>query len=115
MLGRDRGCRNGKWCAIVNEAFRVRGDVERFPQEGGWVYVRVPEKYTDMTRPYANRGLVPITAQIRNTTWQTSLLPMGDGTHFIALSAKVRKAEDVQVGGKVSVTFRLRRRVQGPQ
>jgi Domain of unknown function (DUF1905) len=68
-----------------------------------------------MTRPYANRGLVPITAQIRNTTWQTSLLPMGDGTHFIALSAKVRKAEDVQVGGKVSVTFRLRRRVQGPQ
>ena len=63
-----------------------------------------------MTRPMAVRGLVPITVTLGNTTWDTSLMPKGDGTHFIALNAKVRNSEGVAVGDRVKLSFRLRRR-----
>jgi hypothetical protein len=33
---------------------------------------------------------------------------LGDGTHFIALNAKVRKAEGVEVGKSIRVTFKVR-------
>lgn len=88
--------------------FSVKGKVEVFPQEGGWVYVRVPERYTEMTRGNSVRGLVAITATTGKTSWKTSLLLLGDGTHFIALKAKVREAENIRVGDAISLSFRLR-------
>jgi hypothetical protein len=88
--------------------YPVSGIAEIFPQPGGWVYVRVPEQYTAMTRGLAQRGLVPITATLGGYSWDTSLLPMGDGTHFVALNAKARKASGIQVGDAVTMSFRLR-------
>jgi hypothetical protein len=93
----------------VDDAFIVQGDVDIFPQPGGWVYVRVPHEYTEMTEHLAERGLVAVTVQVGTTTWKTSMLPMGDGTQFIALNAKVRKAENIEIGDTVSLTVRLRR------
>jgi hypothetical protein len=93
-----------------DKVFKIEGEVEIFPQEGGWIYVRVPEEVTDMTRGHADRGLVPVTAQVGTTTWETSLMPMGDGTHFIALNAKVRRAENIDLGDRISISVRLRRR-----
>ncbi len=95
---------------MKNEDFLVEGVVELFPQEGGWIYVRVPEHYTEMTRDRADRGLVAIVAETGGTSWKTSLMPMGDGTHFISLNAKVRKAENIEVGDHIRLSFRLRQR-----
>lgn len=33
---------------------------------------------------------------------------MGDGTHFIALSAKIRKEKDIKLGDGVTVDFVVR-------
>lgn len=88
--------------------FSVRGKVKVFPQEGSWVYVHVPERHTEMTRGHSIRGLVAIIATIGKASWKTSLMPMGDGTHFIALNAKVREAENIHVGDTISLSFRLR-------
>ncbi len=96
----------------MSEVFVVKSKVEIFPQKGGWVFVRVPKKYTEMTKQVADRGLVAITAAIGDTFWDTSLLPMGDGTHFIALNAKVRKAEGIKVGDVIKVSFRFRNSVK---
>lgn len=90
------------------DEFQITGSVEIFPQKGGWTFVRVPEIYTEMSKDYAVRGLVPITARIGTYNWNTSLLPMGDGTHFIALNAKVRKAENIRLGEKVKIYFKFR-------
>ena len=96
---------------IMNKkAFIVKAMVEIFPQKDGWVFVRVPKKYTEMTKGIAERGLVAITARVGKTAWDTSLLPMGDGTLFIALNAKVRKAEDIKIEDTIAVHFRLRKR-----
>jgi hypothetical protein len=73
-------------------AYTVVSQVELFPQEGGWHFVRVPTLISDELDHLANRGLIAVRATVGDTTWDTSLLPMGDGTTFIALNARVRKA-----------------------
>lgn len=37
-------------------------------------------------------------------------MPMGDGTQFIPLPAKVRKTENISVGDTIDVHFQLRER-----
>lgn len=88
--------------------FIEKTKVELFPQKGGWYYVRVPKFYTEMSRDRADRGLVPIYAKVGSTEWRTSLLPYGDGTHFIALNAKVMKKESIVLDQKIEIMFRFR-------
>lgn len=54
------------------------------------------------------RGLIPISITLGEMNWDSSLMPMGDGTHFIALSAKVRKAENLKFGDGVNLSFTFR-------
>jgi len=84
--------------------------IEFFDREKGWHYVSVP---TELSKPLvylADRGLIAINAKVGNSNWPTSLLPMGDGTHFIALPAKVRKKEKLAIGMAVEISFETRTR-----
>lgn len=90
------------------ENYRIKGNVNIFPQKGGWIYIRVPTKITKELLHRADRGLIPIEATVGRTSWNTSLMPMGDGTHFIALNAKVRNKENIEVGKTIPVSFELR-------
>ena len=93
-----------------NEVFPVSGVVKLFPLKAGWYYLTVPKEYTQITKDLAVRGLVAITATCGNSSWNTSLLPLGNGTQFIALPAKVRSAENITHGNKISLSFILRER-----
>lgn len=95
---------------FIDKTFTIKQTVEVFPQQGGWHYVRAPKKITDQLKFLTDRGLIAITARIGKYSWKTSLLPYGDGTHFIALPAKVRNAEHIHVGDLVSISFQLRER-----
>lgn len=90
----------------------VTGDVERLPGVGGWHVVRLPPDRTGRWRHATRRGFVPVTARIGGTTWDSSLMPMGDGTLFAAVPAHVRRAEDVEDGDLVRLRYRLRVPVQ---
>jgi len=85
--------------------------VELFEREKGWYYVSVPTNLSKPLENLADRGLIAINAQIGSSKWQTSLLPMGNGTHFLALPAKVRLKEKLLLGKKVEVSFKIRSRV----
>lgn len=95
---------------LPQERFMVKGTAEKFPQDGGWVYVQSTQEYTEMFRSFEDRGVVAITATVGSTSWNTSLLPKGDGSHFVALPQKVRKKENIEVGQPVILTFQLRER-----
>ena len=82
--------------------------VELFERDKGWHYVSVPSDLSKPLEHLADRGLIAVTVTIGNTNWSTSLLPMGDGTHFIALPGKVRKKEKLSLGETVSVSFETR-------
>jgi hypothetical protein len=88
----------------------VTGEVELFPQADGWHYVRIPPELTDELGEFADRGLIAVTARLGDSVWDTSLLPMGDGTHFIALKKSVRDRNDVALGDDVTIAFSLRSR-----
>jgi hypothetical protein len=82
------------------------GEVIRFPGEGGWFYVLLPAEATDGLP--AERGFIPVELAVGDTRWQSSLMPLGNGQHFVALPAKVRYAEGIQLGDHVTGTFEVR-------
>ncbi len=84
--------------------------IELFEREKGWHYVAVPTELSKPLEYLADRGLIAITAKIGNSNWATSLLPMGDGTHFIALPAKVRSKEKLSLGTEIEVSFTTRQK-----
>ncbi len=92
----------------MEKSLKVTGIVEIFPLENPWVYIRVPKEYTEMFKDIAERGLVPITVTLGSSTWDTSLLPIGNGTQFIALKKAVRKKERIEVGDSIELSFILR-------
>ncbi len=90
----------------MRRTFTVTAIVKQFPQKGGWIYLPIPQTYQELGgKP--RWGFVPATITLGTTTWKRSLLPFGDGTLFIALNDKVRKAEGVSVGNLVTVTFKV--------
>jgi hypothetical protein len=87
-----------------------RGKVNLFERKKGWYYVSVPTELSKPLEYLADRGLIAVTARIGNSSWSTSLLPMGDGTHFIALPAKVRNKEKLSLGDEFELSFETRTR-----
>jgi Domain of unknown function (DUF1905) len=94
----------------VSRDYAITGQVELFPQVGGWHFVRVPRPISDELEHLADRGLIAIRATVGDVTWDTSMLPMGDGTKFIALKAEVRQANRLDLGDSVTVAFSPRER-----
>lgn len=88
--------------------FEFEGVVERFPGVGGWIYSRVPLETVPVVRPKGAWGFTKILAKLGSTEWETSLLPMGDGTWFIALKSSVRKREKIEVGTQIRLAFRVK-------
>lgn len=90
----------------MKKEFKVTGVIKKFPQKGGWTYIEIPQTYQNLGgRP--KWGLVPATITLGKTTWKRSLLPLGDGTLFIALSEKVRKAKNVSVGDTITISYKV--------
>ena len=90
--------------------YSFNGKVKLFEREKGWYYVSVPTELSKPLERLADRGLIAIRARVGSSLWPTSLLPMGDGTHFIALPAKVRKKEKVQLDMELEISFETRSR-----
>lgn len=84
--------------------------IELFEREKGWYYASVPTELSKHLEHLSERGLIAVTAKIGNSIWPTSLLPMGDGTHFIALPEKVRSREKLSLGAEVEISFETRTR-----
>lgn len=82
----------------------IKETAQEFPADCGWVYVPVPRKeFPDAKK--TRWGLIPIQARVGDTSWKTSLLPMGGGSYFIPLKAKVRKQENIYIGDDIELHF----------
>jgi hypothetical protein len=92
-------------------SFTVSGVVQCFPGKYGWYYVELDEGLSKDLRPLlANLWPALLKAEFRidKTIWQSSIMPIKDGPLFIALPAKIRKIEDLDVGNKVTISFELK-------
>ena len=84
------------------------GTVQKFLGSGGWVYVAVPKKYTrDLRQRRRAWGMYPITAYVKKTSWKTKLMMKKGGDFFVALKSSVRNKENITVGDRVIISFKL--------
>ena len=72
-----------------------------------WHFITVPEDRCgelEATSPLVTYGwgMIPVTAQIGGTTWNTSLFPK-DGQYIVPVKAWVRNAEEIEVGDIVPI------------
>lgn len=51
-------------------------------------------------------GMIPVTVQIGDTSWTTSLWPK-DGGYLVPLKAAARRAESIEVGDVVTVRLTI--------
>ena len=51
-------------------------------------------------------GMIPVTAQIGPTTWQTSLFPK-DGGYIVPIKASVRKARKLEEGDSITLLLEV--------
>jgi hypothetical protein len=93
------------------ESYSVSATVQRFPGPTGWYYVELPTALDGVFRPLVRQrwpALVGLRCTVGATTWDGSMMPIKDGPLFIALPAKIRKREQLDVGSAVTVGFTLR-------
>lgn len=89
----------------------VSGSVERFPGKYGWYYVELDEDMSKDLRPLLKDrwpALLNAEFTVNKTVWKSSIMPIKDGPLFIALPAKVRKAEGIEEGQIVTIYFKLK-------
>ena len=72
-----------------------------------WYFVIVPEEESRAlaaASPFVTYGwgMIPVTARIGATGWQTSLFPK-DGRYIVRVKAAVRRAEELDAGDTVRV------------
>lgn len=81
------------------------GEVKRFDGPGGWYHVDLPD---DIGDEFEHDGFIPIIAKVGVSQWETSVMPKGDGSRFVAIKTAVRKANDLDEGEPVTVTIHRR-------
>lgn len=72
-----------------------------------WHFITVPEDECSAIEAVAARvsygwGMIPVTAHIGRTRWETSLFPK-DGAYAVPLRVSVQRAERLELGDVVTV------------
>lgn len=85
----------------------LSGEIWFWKGPAPWYFVTVPEDESLNLEAVSSGltygwGMIPVTAQIGQTTWQTSLFPK-DGRYVVPVKAAVRSAERLELGDVVLV------------
>lgn len=77
-----------------------------------YFFVAVPADESDYLKSIAAAvtygwGVVPVTAQVGETAWATSLIPK-DGRYLLPLKDKIRHAEQLNEGDEILVQLAVR-------
>ncbi|SDL63893.1 protein of unknown function [Nonomuraea maritima] len=72
-----------------------------------WYFITVPDRECHDLHMVAASvtygwGMIPVTAEIGETRWKTSMFPK-DGRYLVPVKSAVRKAETLDVGDVVTV------------
>ena len=83
-----------------------KSQLKRPPGRGTWTFLTVPFSAVEA---FGAKGRIPVHATVNGTSWRSSLLPAGDGSHYLVVGGDVRKRANVAQGETVEVTLELDR------
>ena len=89
--------------------FRIKGEVWRWPGDGGWHFVNVDKKISGEIRKIFPKGFVKVVAKCGKSEWVTSLFPHNKPvSYLLCVSKKIRKAEGIFEGDRVSIEIKIK-------
>jgi hypothetical protein len=84
----------------VKQTFSVRL-IGRGPG-GSWAHMPVP---FNVEKTFGARGRVAVRGTINDVVYRSSILPRGDGTHYMAVNQTIRAAASAGIGDQVKVVM----------
>jgi hypothetical protein len=69
---------------------------------GSWVHMPIP---FSVEATFGAKGRVPVRGTINGVAYRSSILPRGDGTHYMAVNQTIRAAAGAGIGDTVKVVM----------
>ena len=83
--------------------------LERPEGVGTWTYLAIP---FDAREKYGSRGQIKVKGTINGQPFKSTLLPRGDGSHYLVDSRPIREKIGASHGAKVRVTLEADKEVR---
>jgi hypothetical protein len=99
---------------MIPHRFNMRAKVWCYPGVGGWHFVTLPKKQSEIIRKAFSAikqrwGSLPVTVTIGQTVWKTSIFPDSkSGNYVVPLKAEVRKKEKIGLGDTITFLVEIR-------
>src|SRR5207237_1960010 len=74
----------------------------RPPGVGTWTYLNVPFNVAD---EFGTKGQLKVKGSVNGVPFRGSLLPQGDGRHYLVVKSEIRNQAKVSAGDRVHVVL----------
>jgi hypothetical protein len=82
----------------------------KWPGNMGWHFITLPRELAHTIATTHPKGMIPITATVGATTWDTALFPHNPSGYLLPIKASTRKAEDLWEGETITVHWVVRKK-----
>jgi len=81
-----------------------RAVLRREGGKGSWITLIAPFRVEEV---FGTRARVPVKGTINGVAFRNSLMPTGDGTHYLVVNGALREAAGADIGDDVEVVLEL--------
>ncbi len=95
----------------MSKVFLIKGEIWRWPGDGGWHFLTVDKKNSEKIRIIGNpygAGFIKTKVSIGKSVWETALFPnKKEKTYLISIKKKIRGQENLFEGEVVKVRVEI--------